>query len=379
MQIIHLFQLWLLKNVEICYTLYVEGDLMVNLSMEKIYLVVLIPFIFVSLFIPIVKKIAIHIGALDIPDERKIHKKPMPRLGGLGIYAGFLLGYILFGEHTYMMNSILIGSFILIITGMIDDIKSLPARYKIIGQLLACIIVVFYGDILLRDLSFFGFYIDFGMFAYPITILFILGCINCMNLIDGLDGLAGGISTIFFLTIGIISFCRGANSLSFELSFILTFIMLGSTGGFLIHNFYPAKIFMGDSGSMFLGFMISIITLLGFKATLMSSIIIPLFILVVPIMDTLFAIIRRKLNGESISTPDKSHIHHQLLRRNFSQRTTVLIIYLITALFSTASIIYVLVDNEIGYIIYGILMVFVISFVLKTDILFDTKFKIKKN
>lgn len=346
-------------------------------NLKNISLMVLIPFVFVALIIPVIKRIAFHVGALDIPDERKVHKKPMPRLGGLGIYAGFLLGYILFGEHTYMMNSILIGSFILIITGMIDDIKPLDAKYKIIGQFLACLIVVFYGEVLLKDVSFFNIYIDFGVFAYPITILFMLGCINCMNLIDGLDGLAGGISCIFFLTIAIISFFQNSIGLGFELSFIITLIMLGSTGGFLVHNFNPAKIFMGDSGSMFLGFIISIITILGFKATLMSSIIIPMFILVVPILDTLFAIIRRKIKGKSVIMPDKSHIHHQLLRRNFSVRKTVLIIYLITALFSTASVIYVLVNNVIGYIIYGILMLFVIIFVLTTDILFEHK-KIKR-
>ena len=350
---------------------------MLTQNLKNISLMVLIPFVFVALIIPVIKRIAFHVGALDIPDERKVHKKPMPRLGGLGIYAGFLLGYILFGEHTYMMNSILIGSFILIITGMIDDIKPLDAKYKIIGQLLACLIVVFYGEVLLKDVSFFNIYIDFGVFAYPITILFMLGCINCMNLIDGLDGLAGGISCIFFLTIAIISFFQNSIGLGFELSFIITLIMLGSTGGFLVHNFNPAKIFMGDSGSMFLGFIISIITILGFKATLMSSIIIPMFILVVPILDTLFAIIRRKIKGESVIMPDKSHIHHQLLRRNFSVRKTVLIIYLITALFSTASVIYVLVNNVIGYIIYGILMLFVIIFVLTTDILFEHK-KIKR-
>lgn len=350
---------------------------MLTQNLKNISLMVLIPFVFVALIIPVIKRIAFHVGALDIPDERKVHKKPMPRLGGLGIYAGFLLGYILFGEHTYMMNSILIGSFILIITGMIDDIKPLDAKYKIIGQLLACLIVVFYGEVLLKDVSFFNIYIDFGVFAFPITILFMLGCINCMNLIDGLDGLAGGISCIFFLTIAIISFFQNSIGLGFELSFIITLIMLGSTGGFLVHNFNPAKIFMGDSGSMFLGFIISIITILGFKATLMSSIIIPMFILVVPILDTLFAIIRRKIKGESVIMPDKSHIHHQLLRRNFSVRKTVLIIYLITALFSTASVIYVLVNNVIGYIIYGILMLFVIIFVLTTDILFEHK-KIKR-
>ena len=345
------------------------------LNINNVILMVLIPFVFVALIIPLIKKIAFHIGAIDIPNERKIHKKPMPRLGGLGIYAGFLLGYILFGEYTYMMNSILIGSFVLIITGIIDDIKPLGAKYKLIGQILASMIVVFYGKILLQDVSILGLYIDFGTFAYPITIFFFLGCINCMNLIDGLDGLAAGISSIFFLTIGIIAYSQVSGGLAFELSFILTYIMLGSTLGFLVHNFHPAKIFMGDSGSMFLGFIISIITILGFKTVLMSSIVIPLFILVVPILDTLFAIIRRKLKGESIDTPDKSHIHHQLLRKNMSIRKTVLVIYFITAIFSIDSIIYVLVDDTLGYIIYGVLMIFIIIFVLRTDILFDKKKK----
>lgn len=338
-------------------------------NLTSILFMVFIPFIFVALTIPFVKKMAIHVGALDIPNERKVHKEPMPRLGGLGIYAGFLLGYMMFGEHTPTMNSILIGSFVLIITGILDDIKPLKASHKLIGQVIAALIVVFYGNLLLKDVSFFGLYFNFGNFSYIITIIFILGCINCMNLIDGLDGLAGGISSIFFLTIGIIAYFQGR----IGLSVVLTFIMFGSTLGFLMHNFNPAKIFMGDSGSMFLGFIISVITLLGFKTIITSSIIIPLCILIVPILDTLCAIIRRKLKGESIGTPDKSHFHHQLLRRNYSVRTTVLIIYLITALFSTASIIWILVDKSIGYIIYGILMFALIIFVFKTDILFEHK------
>ena len=342
-----------------------------NVNLTTILLMIFIPFVFVACIIPIVKKIAHHVGALDIPNERKVHTKPMPRLGGLGIYSGFLLGYMIFGEHTPTMNSILIGSFVIIITGIIDDIKPLKASHKFVGQIIASLIVVIYGGILLRDVSFFGIYIDFKFWCYPITVLFILGCINCMNLIDGLDGLAGGISAIFFLTIGIIAYLQGR----IGLSVVLTFIMFGSTLGFLLHNFNPAKIFMGDSGSMFLGFIIAVITLLGFKSILTSSIIIPLCILVVPILDTVCAIIRRKLKGESIVTPDKNHIHYQLLNRNYSVRTTVLIIYLITILFSTASIIWIIVDKRIGYYIYGVLMFLLMIFVLKTNILFDKKEK----
>ena len=340
-----------------------------KVNLTTILLMVFIPFVFVALITPFIKKIANHVGAIDMPDKRKVHSSPMPRLGGLGIYAGFLLGYMIFGEHTSTMNSILIGSFVLLITGIIDDIKPMKASNKLIGQLIDALIVVFYGNLLLRDISFFGIYFDFGIFSYPITILFILGCINCMNLIDGLDGLAGGISAIFFLTIGIIAYFQGR----IGLSVVITFIMLGSTIGFLIHNFHPAKIFMGDSGSMFLGFIISVITLLGFKTIITSSIIIPLCILIVPILDTICAIIRRKLKKESIGAPDKSHFHHQLLRMNCGVSGTVIIIYIITALFSAASIVWLLIDKEIGYIIYGVLLLCLMIFVFRTDILFEHK------
>lgn len=342
-----------------------------SIKIYEILLMVIIPFIFVVSVIPLVSKIALHIGAMDMPNERKVHKKAMPRLGGLGIYAGFLLGYMIFGEHTTMMNSILIGSFILLITGIIDDIKPIKAKYKLIGQLLAALIVVFYGGIVLNHISIFGYEFNFTWTVYPLTIAFILGCINCMNLIDGLDGLAGGISSIFFLTIGIIAYFQGRTGLTV----VITFIMLGSTLGFLVHNFNPAKIFMGDSGSMFLGFIISVITLLGFKSIITSSIIVPLCILIVPILDTICAIIRRKLKGESIGTPDKSHFHHQLLRRDFGVKGTVLSIYLITALFSAASIIWLLIDSKLGYTIYCILMFALIIFVFKTDILVEHKNK----
>ena len=346
------------------------------MEITRVLLMVGVTFIFVALFIPIVKKIAEFIGAMDIPNERKVHKKPIPRLGGLGIYAGFLLGYMLFGIHSVQMNAILIGSFIILVTGIFDDIKPVPAKWKFLAQIVGASIVPLYGGILLQDVSAFGIYIDFGILAYPVTIIFIVAIINCINLIDGLDGLSSGIASIYFLTIGIIAMLLNNSN---GLDILLTFIMLGSTLGFLVHNFNPAKIFMGDSGSMFLGFMIAVITLLGFKTIITSSIIIPLFILIVPILDTLCAIIRRKLKGESIGTPDKSHFHHQLLRRNCSVKTAVLIIYLITILFSTASIIWLLVDREIGYIIYGVLMVALMTFVFKTDILFDHKKKGKTN
>lgn len=335
--------------------------------MVKILIMVFSIFLFVAFVVPFVKKIAEHVGAMDIPNERKVHTKPMPRLGGLAIYFGFLLGYMLFGEHSLIMNAILIGSFIIVLTGVIDDIKPLTAATKFIGQLAAALIVVCYGNLLLKDVSAFGIYINFSWLSYPITVFFILGCINCMNLIDGLDGLAGGISAIYFLTIGIIAAIGGSTGLDF----VLSFVMFGATLGFLVHNFYPASIFMGDSGSMFLGFIISVVALLGFKNVTMTSLIIPLLVLAIPILDTLFAIIRRALKGQNIAKPDKFHIHHQLLNRNFSQRATVLIIYVVDLLFAFASIVYVLKDAMLGYIIYGILLVIVVAFVAKTNVVVD--------
>ena len=338
-------------------------------NMIDVILMVVTTFVVSLVSVPIAKKIAAHVGALDIPNDRKVHKKPMPRMGGLAIYFAFLVGYILFGQISSKMISILIGSFIILITGIVDDIKPIDAKVKIIGQFLAAIVVVFYGEILLKDISAFGIYLDFGIFSYPVTIIFIVACINCMNLIDGLDGLAAGISSIFFITIGIITFIRNQFGLPYE----LTFILLGSTLGFLVHNFNPASIFMGDSGSMFLGFIIAVITLLGFKNIMMSSIIIPLLLLAIPILDTLFAIIRRKLKGESISKPDKFHIHHQLLRRNLSQKATVLIIYAVNILFSIASIVYLLKNRELGFIIYGILLIIFVTFIMKTNVIIEHK------
>jgi len=335
----------------------------------KSLLIVGVTMIFVTLFIPFVKRIAKHIGAIDIPNERKVHKNPIPRLGGLGIYAGFLLGYMLFGHPSLQMNSILIGSFIIIVTGLCDDVSPIKPLPKLIGQIAAACILVFYGNILLTDITVFGQYIEFGIFAYPITILFVVACTNVINLIDGLDGLSSGISSIFFLSTIVICFFQERFT---GLEYTLALISLGSTLGFLFHNFNPARIFAGDSGAMFMGYIISVISLLGFKTTVMTSIFAPIAILAVPILDTLFAIIRRLINHKHIYDADKEHLHHQLLKMNFSHKMTVIIIYIITALFATASILYTLKDNEdvfIGRIIYIVLFIVVFIFVWKTDIL----------
>lgn len=333
----------------------------------KSIFVFFVTFLLVTFLMPLVKKIAFHIGAIDMPNARKVHSKPIPRLGGLGIYAGFIIGYLLFFEPDSLMNSILIGSFFIVMTGVIDDIKPISPKAKIFGQLIAAIIVVCFGGVVLREIDALGIYLNFGIFSYPISIFFIIACINCVNLIDGLDGLSGGICAIFYMTVIVILFARS----NLGLEFLLSIIMLASTLGFLVHNFFPASIFSGDSGSMFQGYIISIIAILGFKNVTVTSFLIPIILLAIPFLDAFFAILRRSIKGEKITCPDKMHIHHQLLSYGLSQRTVVLIIYGIDLLFSIGSIMYVLVKREIGYAFYMTVFILTIVFVLKTSIIFE--------
>ena len=351
---------------------------MFNNTILYSFKIIIFTFIVSMITVPVVKKIAMHVNALDIPNERKIHKKPMPRLGGLAIFFAFLVGYMFFGDMTKEMNSILIGSFIILLTGIIDDINPLDAKHKLVGQVISASVIVFYGQILLNNITFFGLNIEFGVLSYPITLLFVIACMNIINLIDGLDGLASGISSIFFMTIIVICFFQGR---TIGLDYILTLIMLGSTLGFLVHNFYPAKIFLGDSGALFLGFIIAVISLLGFKGTILTSVFVPLLILAVPILDTLFAILRRLVHHRRISDADKYHLHHQLLGMKFSHRNTVLIIYAVNILFAIASIFYLLGEEINIYIrigTYVLLFILVFWFVNKTNIVTEKQIKIPK-
>lgn len=333
--------------------------------------IVVTTFIFSAIIMFLMRKVANHIGALDMPREaeehRHIHKKITPKLGAVGIFLSFLFGYMFFGEQSVRMNSILIGSFIIILASIVDDIKEIRAIYKFIVHILAASVIVFYGGILLNNITAFGYSIDFGILAYPITILFIVACTNIINLIDGLDGLSGGICSIFYITTAIIGFCQGRFG---SLVMILTLIMLGSTLGFLLHNFHPAKIFAGD-GTTFEGFIIAVITLLEFKGPALISFFVPVLILGIPILDTLFAIIRRLLKGQPPFQADKQHLHHQLLGMNFSQTVTVLIIYGINILFASSALIFTLVNPKIGQILLIIIFIIVVWFVFHTTIISD--------
>lgn len=340
---------------------------------HNVFLIVFVTFLVSVLLVPIVKKVAEHVGAMDVPNARKVHKKPMPRLGGLAIYIAFLLGYILYGQISTQMISILIGSFLLIIVGIFDDINSVPAKYKFLVQTIAASIVVVYGKLGFSELTILGLSFHFPMIINDIlAIFFIVAITNAINLIDGLDGLSSGISAIYFLTIAVIALIT--NKLG-GIDIILSLIMLGATLGFLFHNFPPAKIFMGDTGSLFLGFMISIIALLGYKVTTFTSLVVPIVVLAIPIFDTLFAILRRLLKGQSVAVADKEHFHHQLLKMKYSPVASILIIYAIDISFAVVSILYVLGDNQFAIAIYVVLMILLLFVVLRTDILFEHKKK----
>ena len=340
--------------------------------------IVLITFLFSTIIMFLMRKIAVHINAMDNPTEeeghRHIHKKATPKLGGLGIFLGFLFGYMLFGEQSIRMNSILIGSFIVVLMGIVDDLNPVKAKYRFLVHIVAASVIVFYGGILLDNITAFGYSFSFGILAYPLTILFIVACTDIIDLIDGLDGLSGGICSIFYLTIAIIGFFQGRAG---TLVMVLTLIMLGSTLGFLMHNFHPAKIFAGDCVT-FMGFIIAVITLLEFKGPALISFFVPVTILGIPILDTLFAIIRRILKGQPPFQADKEHLHHQLLGMNFSQTATVLIIYAINILFASAAIFFSLIDPKIGQVLFIIIFIIVFWFVLHTSIISDKNPKMTK-
>lgn len=303
-------------------------------------------------FTPLVSKISVFIGAVDKPNNRKIHNSYMPSLGGLSIFAAFLIGHMFFYYPHKQFNAILMGSIVIIITGIIDDIFELTPKIKLLFQILAAGIVIFYGHLYLSSISipFIDKNIELSYFGYAFTFLWIIGITNAINLIDGLDGLASGVSTITFITMYILAILK-------QDYFVMTYslILAGASTGFLVHNFYPAKIFMGDTGALFLGYMLSVMSLMGFKNATFISFVVPILIMGVPVFDTVFAIIRRKLRGQSFAQADREHLHHLLMTTNSSQIKTVLIIYSISIIFSAVAIIYSVVSDEIGLIILVLL------------------------
>ncbi|MFA1822489.1 glycosyltransferase family 4 protein [Virgibacillus oceani] len=284
----------------------------------------------------LVKKLAIKLGAVDFPNYRKIHTKVTPRLGGLAIFAGFLIGLLYLSPSHPNLPEIILGSTVIIITGALDDRYGLRPGVKLTGQLIAASFLISDGLIIDRlTLPFIGT-IELGFLSVLITILWVVGITNAINLIDGLDGLATGVTTIALVSIFIMAMIDVQVMVAY-----LSIVLIGANLGFLYHNFHPAKIYMGDTGSNFLGYMIAVVSMLGlFKNIALFSFIIPVIVLAVPIFDTFFAIVRRAYNKENIMAADNKHIHYQLIRLGYSHRKTVLIIYGFSALFGVMAILF---------------------------------------
>ena len=305
-----------------------------------IYVSLIVAFIAAIILTPLVKRLAFRLGAVDAPNYRKVHARIMPRLGGLAIFGAFMIGILLLKFVTNFQSdylyAILIAATIIVITGIVDDMREISAKAKLLGQIIAACIVVFVGGIQIENINLpFGGELEFGWLGIPFTIIWIVGITNAINLIDGLDGLAAGVSTIALITLAVMAMIMG-NGIVIAMAAILA----AATIGFLFFNFHPAKIFMGDTGALFLGFMIAVLALLGFKNVAVISFVIPVIMLGVPISDTFFAIVRRLRSGKKWSDPDKSHLHHRLLDVGFSHSQTVMIIYAMAAMFGLAAVIF---------------------------------------
>ena len=309
--------------------------------MTIIYSIIAIVFCVCLGITPIIIKIAKKYNLVDIPkDARRVHNKPMPRVGGIAIVISMFIGLAIYYLVTKNIPSIalnekflgfLFGGIIIFAMGLLDDIFNLKARYKFLFQLLAAIVVYLFG-IRISGIKIPFIYTDiinFGWLDFPATVIWIIGITNAINLIDGLDGLAAGISAISATALLIIFITTSA---SLE-AIVITAVLVGATLGFLPYNFNPAKTFMGDVGSNFLGFTLATVSIMGFaKGYTLLAIIAPILALGVPIFDTLFAMIRRLLKGEPMLKPDGAHIHHRLLKMGLSQRQAVLLLYIVTSI-----------------------------------------------
>jgi UDP-GlcNAc:undecaprenyl-phosphate GlcNAc-1-phosphate transferase len=301
---------------------------------------------------PLVIRLAKLVGAIDVPrDNRRVHKVPTPRLGGLAIFLGFMVALYYREGFKPEMFGILTGASIIVTLGFFDDMKPLPAKFKLIVQIIAAAIVIQSGVKInwVTNPLYFMFpgipYIHFGIWSYPLTLVWIVGVTNAINLVDGLDGLAAGISAISAVTLLIAAMSTGQ-----ELAAFLAAILAASTLGFLPYNFNPAKIFMGDTGALFLGFMLSVISVTGaLKSAAALSILIPIFAIGLPIFDTLFAMVRRALSGKSMMEADKGHLHHRLLEAGMSQKQAVLTLYSISAVLGFSAVALVEVTLKVAF------------------------------
>lgn len=305
---------------------------------------------------PLVIKLAYIIGAIDKPDKRKVHNGSMPRLGGLAIFMAFIIASFIALEIEGPFRGLIVGACIIFIIGMLDDVYQLSAWIKLVGQVIAAGVAIYFGIIVHFVTNPFDGILSLGLLSIPLTFLWIVGVTNAINLIDGLDGLAGGVSAIAAATMGIVAMVQGQSEVA-----LAAFLLVAAIAGFLPHNFYPAKTFMGDGGSNLLGFILACLAIMGTaKSAALISLFIPIIILGIPIFDTFFAIIRRINNKAPIFKPDKDHLHHRLLALGMSQRRSVLIIYLLSSFFGIVAITLSFTTSPKAMLILALLLLFIV-------------------
>ena len=290
---------------------------------------------------PLVKKLAVSVGAMDVPkDNRRMHKVPIPRLGGLAIFVAFVITVLIFAKIDRQMRGILIGSLLIVMLGVLDDIYSLRALPKFLVQIAAAVVVVLYGCriefISNPVLTSTATYLRLSnVVSIVITIVWIVAITNAVNFIDGLDGLAVGVSGISAATMLVVSILVAEQNVA-----IIMAALFGACLGFIPYNFNPAKIFMGDTGSTFLGFILATMSIQGlFKLYAIISFAVPFLILGIPIFDICFAVIRRLARGQNPMTADREHVHHRLIDMGFDQKQSVMITYMLTALLGLAAVV----------------------------------------
>ena len=333
--------------------------------LKDIFMAVL-ALVFSLLLVPLVAKLAIKIGAVDKPNARKVHTRIMPRMGGLAIYISFFAVLFLSQGMTRQLLGLFLGGTVLVLVGIVDDMKDIPAKVKLCGQILAACIVVGFGvRVDFMTYIFFGGMFQLSILSAQITVIWIVAITNAVNLIDGLDGLAAGISTISAITMAIVGYASGQYLMA-----SMAMILIGATLGFLKYNFHPASIFMGDTGSMFLGYNLSVLAVMGFaKSFTLLSLVPPLLVLAIPILDTLFAIIRRKMNNKPIFKPDKNHLHHCLLKYGFSHRDTVLVIYAVSAILAVCGLIMTNLNSTQGILLLAVISGVIIYSAMKLGVI----------
>ena len=289
---------------------------------------------------PVVKSLAFKVGAVDVPkDNRRMHDHPIPRMGGLAIFFGFILSVLLYVEMTPQFRGMLLGGVIIVVLGIFDDIYALGAKFKLVIQIIAALVAVLSGNVIeiISNPNVFSPnpWWDLGWLSYPATVLWIVAITNAVNLIDGLDGLACGVSTISALTMLVISLAVADAPVA-----IVMAALAGACIGFLPYNLNPAKIFMGDTGSTFLGFILAVMSIQGlFKFYTIISFAVPFLMLGLPIFDTCFAFIRRIAHGQSPMHPDRSHVHHRLIDMGFNQKQAVAVLYIISAILGLCAVV----------------------------------------